>query len=234
MNRKLIVPIITAVVVIAIITATVIVIMENSPNSGSPVGGGIGRLKIVDYHATPGEISPVLTIEFSKNLDKYTTVELLNSTYKSVGVWAPQFPNIGNKINITKITPPNLIGLYYVVVHWKENVILNTTINFQAPKIDVLSYHVEKTSSGNEVHVEYVNLTLREKGDSPYYFNRVSWQMENSRNQEIIPLEHFSVGVNKIVKINIGEYLSPGTHNLVVHFKFFDTTTLTATVEITL
>ncbi len=223
MNTKMIA--IVAVAAVVIIIAGAFFAM----NTGS-LGGE--ENSIVDYSVKAGDSSPVLTIKFSKPLEYPASVKLLNSSYRQIGVWISQSSHPGNVVEIDKIALPNLIGKYYVVLLHGDNVVMNKTIKFQGPDFNVVNVDVQKDVKGDTAYIEYVELTIQNSGDSPYYYNRIRWEMEDLSGNEKIPLQCISTESNGMVKINIAKYVSTGEHRLVVHFDYFDFTTITINVNV--
>ncbi len=220
MNTKII-ALISGIVVVAIIAGVFF-----ATNGG---GGGAGgyQISIVDYSVSAGDSSPVLTLKFSTALKYPASVELINSSFRTVGVWVSQSEEIGKVVELNKITPPNLIGKYYVVVKWKSTTVMNKTITFIGPELSVVSYQVQKVVKGDDVYLESVQLTIKNSGDSPYYYNRIRWTLEDAQNGEKLPENCFSTSTNGEITINIGKYYTSGAHELVVHFDYFDFTTIT-------
>ncbi|GEM_PF-4750199 len=194
--------------------------------------GGEENLKLVDYSVTAGDISPVLKLKFSRSLDMYTSVKLLDGFFKTVGVWTAHNTTPGSTIRMFNINPPNLIGLYHLVVLWKNTEILNTSLSFKSPELDVMNFSVVKDEKGDTVYLEFVNLTLSESGESPYYFNRIRWTLDGQGSSEKIPLDHFIVGKEKTIRLNLAQYVNKGSHVLVVHFDYFDFNTVTVVVNL--
>ncbi len=229
MNQKMMA--IVALSIVGFLVVIAILIGFAVPLGG--LGGSGGELQLVDYSVSSGDISPTLNLTFSRNLDTVNTIEILNSDYKCVGTWVYQGGSLGKTARITNINPPNLIGTYYVVVKWKENVVLNKSIYFKEPALNIVRYHLNLDQKGDLSYLESVNITLSESGDSPYYYNRIRWSLDGNERGEKIPMEHFNLKGDKVVKVNTATYLNSGEHTLVVHFDYFDFYTVTVVVHFT-
>ncbi len=228
MDRRTILILASAVAAIVVIAALVAM----SGGMGG-LGGSNNEIKLVDYEVSAGDISPELTLTFSQKLDEFNTIELLDRDYRTVGTWVYTGGPLGESAKIERIDPPNLIGTYYVVLKWKGDVVLNRSIYFKEPSLTIVDYHLKIDRKGDTAYLEFVNLTLSEEGDSPYYYNRIRWTLDGQERNEKIPMEHFSVGENREISVPTASFVDPGQHTLVLHLDYFDLYTVTVVLHFT-
>ncbi len=219
----------TAAVVAVLVTAGIAAYFFISFSQSS----SSSALSISSYKVIPGADAPTLKLKFSHNLKKFATVLLKDSDYNTVGRWEPH-PYPAEEVDISNINPPNLIGTYYVVVKYGDEDVLNTSLIFNIPVLNVTSIYIEKATKDTDVFLEYINLTIIVDGPAPYYYNHFYWKLGTTRGVEEVSVNYFDTGMPRTLHINVGRHFNAGTYTLTVYFDYSGSSSEVAEKEITI
>ena len=231
-SRQILVIAVIVVIIVAVIG--VIFFMESAGPSGS--SGGEERISLNSYQVKAGNDAPILELQFSKLLGMGNSVKVLNNKFQSVGVWVygvDSSTEHGDTVEISSISPPNMIGTYYVLVYYKASIVLNKTIYFNAPTFTVVKYTEDKDVKGTSAYINSINITVRDDDITPFYYTLLKWKFDGSNmTDEKLPIEHITAGGEKTVFIPLQKMTTTGTHSITVYFGYYYMSTVKITLTI--
>ncbi len=190
-------------------------------SSSSTVTSSGGSITLESYKIIAYDSAPAMQLVFSHPLEPGTSITLKSATGTLVGVWACR--ESSNTAEIKNITPPNLVGEYYLtVMDSSGNTIINKSMVFQRPTLQISGYEINKTVKGNSVYISYINITVKETGNSPFYYTKMVCKYDDETRTYKLPLEHMAPGEKKTITIYINQLTTTGEqHNLLVKLSFY-------------
>ncbi len=217
---------------IAVVAVLVIVYMSSAPWHGNNnQENSNGTLHVLSYHIIAYTEAPTMEISFSRPLSVGASVLIENYQYSDVAVYACTQPT--STVYMKNITPPNLIGHYLLVVYEENKEVLNKSMVFQQPTIQINDFHINKVQKGDTVYIVNITINITENGNSPFYYSELRWSMDNGKAHVYkLPREHLIPNEKSTITLYVNQEMSTGEqHTIDVNLSFYTLSSVQFTIS---